>query len=707
MKQRDRILAGLLFCLSPLLWPQQSPPAGARDVQSTSAPVPNDAQPGLIHLDVLVADSSGKPVSGLGREDFTLLDNGEPAKILSFQAFDGGRAKADPPTQVLFVIDTMDEPEALARSERVAVESYLEQNGGRLAHPTSVMLLSDLGFWTLSHPSNDGRALAAELRHNHLRLIRGFSNADSLANFALKSMGQIATRERRVGGRKLLLWVGPGLGIGTGNGLHGSTEKGSPDLFYTVRWFNTLLREARVVLYSFSVGERDAGTYLWDGFVRAPESMQQTRLAHLDRKVMAIQSGGRVVDQRYDLLTQIKRCVAEADVFYSLTFDPSHAEHMNELHSLRVQVDKQAETARTNTSYYDQPYYAVEGYPPVQRVTVAQLEGMLETLQKKPDAELARQLSTLELTERLSGAKLAAWTARLRGSKVRQALIALADASAFAPPPADEIPADAPPDSTAQRQIVAQSGAYLADTLTRLPDLLATRTIVRYQEDVHYDGETSEIAFEPMRVTGNSKTKVRYSHGVELVNEEQRPPRTPSRGAPMLETYGTFGPMLGGILQAVTRDDALTWDRWEANGNRRAAVFRFAIPQERSRYDIAICCLPDGDGTRAFEEYVGYSGEIVIDPESGAILRLEYQAGLRSTTPLASSAVVIEYGPVEIGGKTYICPMHSISKMRARSVEDLAEWDESFATYGPYATMLNDMRFTNYHVFRSESRILP
>ena len=74
---------------------------------------------------------------------------------------------------------------------------------------------------------------------------------------------------------------------------------------------------------------------------------------------------------------------------------------------------------------------------------------------------------------------------------------------------------------------------------------------------------------------------------------------------------------------------------------------------------------------------------------------------------LPSVDMMIEYGPVEIGGKTYICPLRSISIVRGRSVRILSEWDEFFRTYGPYATMLNDITFDRYHIFRSESHVLP
>src|ERR1035438_2422175 len=64
-------------------------------------------------------------------------------------------------------------------------------------------------------------------------------------------------------------------------------------------------------------------------------------------------------------------------------------------------------------------------------VTVAQLEKTLAAAHGKSDASTAQRLAEMELTERLSSAKLAYWNANLRGDKARQALIALADASAF------------------------------------------------------------------------------------------------------------------------------------------------------------------------------------------------------------------------------------------------------------------------------------
>src|ERR1700676_2294011 len=85
-------------------------------VPQTSGPSPDTPgkADGLIHLDVLVADESGKPVTGLGATDFTLFDNGQTQKILSFQGFDGLSAKPDPPVELILLVDTLAMPADLA-----------------------------------------------------------------------------------------------------------------------------------------------------------------------------------------------------------------------------------------------------------------------------------------------------------------------------------------------------------------------------------------------------------------------------------------------------------------------------------------------------------------------------------------------------------------------------------------------------------------
>ncbi len=358
-------LPALVLFLGAALWaetasgagapPQTGEPVALQGQGPTQPTSPaSDAAQGLINLDVVVTDNSGKTISGLGPKDFTLLDNHQPQKVLSFHSFDGVSAKPDPPVEVILVVDTIKMPFDLAADERVEVEKFLRQRNGHLAQPISIFGLSDAGLWHLAQPSGDGNALAAEIAHDKLVFINprrllgngtgeyadSSAPADPAGLSALKTLGYIATSARRKPGRKLLIWVGPGWGIGSGADWESLPDyeslqrresvRAKQVTFDTIYWFSTLLREARISLFSLSVGERipiplSSLTYL--DFLNGVQSVQQVSLKNLDRRVLAVHSGGRVLGPGNDLVSQIDDCVQEASAFYTLSFDPSRADH--------------------------------------------------------------------------------------------------------------------------------------------------------------------------------------------------------------------------------------------------------------------------------------------------------------------------------------------------------------------------------------------
>ena len=61
---------------------------------------------------------------------------------------------------------------------------------------------------------------------------------------------------------------------------------------------------------------------------------------------------------------------------------------------------------------------------------------------------------------------------------------------------------------------------------------------------------------------------------------------------------------------------------------------------------------------------------------------------------------MVEYGALPIGGTLYICPVKSVTLAK------LSTGDPSDAAT-LFQTQLNDVAFTDYHLFRAESRILP
>src|SRR5216684_6908750 len=109
MYSSRRSYSGIL--LSILLCTQQgncaakpSPPALPPQVTAQVTIPMLDEGKGLIHLDVSVTKADGEPVSGLSREDFELLDEGLPQKILSFHAFSEQSVGPQPPVQVILFL---------------------------------------------------------------------------------------------------------------------------------------------------------------------------------------------------------------------------------------------------------------------------------------------------------------------------------------------------------------------------------------------------------------------------------------------------------------------------------------------------------------------------------------------------------------------------------------------------------------------------
>jgi hypothetical protein len=95
---------------------------------------------------------------------------------------------------------------------------------------------------------------------------------------------------------------------------------------------------------------------------------------------------------------------------------------------------------------------------------------------------------------------------------------------------------------------------------------------------------------------------------------------------------------------------------------------------------------------------------VAIDPATGTILRLTVQAEQPLSSLILQSDIMVEYGPVAIGGKTYTCPVRSVSMGEAGSMGVPGLFGEP--TSAPDGPRLNDVTFDNYHQFRSESRIL-
>ena len=88
---------------------------------------------------------------------------------------------------------------------------------------------------------------------------------------------------------------------------------------------------------------------------------------------------------------------------------------------------------------------------------------------------------------------------------------------------------------------------------------------------------------------------------------------------------------------------------------------------------------------------------------TGAILRISVMSELPPPYQAMRTAILVEYAPVTIGEQSYICPVRSMAFFKIPVPHAAAAQEGSAISV---QTQLNDVAFTQYHLFRSKARIV-
>lgn len=349
--------------------------------------------------------------------------------------------------------------------------------------------------------------------------------------------------------------------------------------------------------------------------------------------------------------------------------------------------------------------------PPIRAatsVTVKQLEQFLTSsgAARLSDKDIAGRLGEVELSEQLTSETLT----RIRsettlGPNSEEQLDLLAAASMFAPPPGDELLKLAAPTPGEQERIVQLTRDYARRALSLLPDFIAVRS-TRYFTNVPADDPRRRVKPKiQMHLVRESNREIAFQDGHEIKRALSNTGTIGEAPATTggLSSWGEFGAILKIVLGDAS-GDGLQWNRWQtSDSGTQLAVFRYIIPRASSHYTIDFCCFQkslDEPVDYEFHDKPGYSGEIYIDPANGEINRITLDAKLEEDVPVTRSAIAVQYGPVVIGGKQYVCPLWSIAISDFHNA--LIEKIDGIGT----ERHLNETEFIDYHKFGSSSRIL-
>jgi len=356
--------------------------------------------------------------------------------------------------------------------------------------------------------------------------------------------------------------------------------------------------------------------------------------------------------------------------------------------------------------------------------SIQQFEQMMFAVQGKSDEKVADRLGDVVLTERVSPARLAKWEKQFPGSHTREVLMRLADESAFLEPPVDDVVKDPMPDVETQQRMMTVALDYVKTATRQMPNFLATRGTTHFEDNptpasesrslpmsiesaaraIRVPGYTSgRSESKPMHITGTTKMTVTYRDGYEVRDTDLGKAKKEARPTNSLTTSGEFGPILGVVVGDALRSE-VTWARWEQGASDPVAVFHYSVPEDRSNYGVGV---PSGG---KFEDvYPAYHGEIALDPATGAILRLSIVVEMAPPNQMMQTAMLVEYAPVVIGDRTYTCPVHGVAFSKVPVANPkvpqgvVAQANDNNVEI---LTQLNDVTFTEYHLFGSEARIV-
>ncbi|MFP5236001.1 MAG: VWA domain-containing protein [Acidobacteriota bacterium] len=369
----------------------------------------------------------------------------------------------------------------------------------------------------------------------------------------------------------------------------------------------------------------------------------------------------------------------------------------------------------------------------VTQVGVNELTQVVEAEQAahKNDGAIAARLGSLQMTERLSEPALQRIAKQMHpGPRTAEALDVLADSSALLPPPSSaflDVPA---PVIKAQGEMYQKAIDYVVNTLTRLPNFIATRRTRSFDNAPMVLGHSGFAPVTDEHLVGTFERQITYRDGKEVLEAGSGGKPKQQAGPSGLATWGEFGPALAIVLSDSLKG-RVTWSHWEQTPDGRLAVFHYRVPKPASHFVVNYCCLwsalnagstasTAGFRNNPTNQYAGtgpndeaaaaisyhgtpaYHGDLYIDPQTGAVLRVTVDAEFENAAILTRASVAIQYGKVEIGGKTYICPVRSVSISADRNRPGFGAGGQS-----GQVVRLNETTFVDYHRFGSTSRILP
>jgi VWFA-related protein len=377
--QNSAAIVALISLAALLLCAQQPKPL----IRSTSR---------LVLLDVVVTDKTGHPIRSLNKEDFTVLENGAPQKITSFEARSPGSPTATPSTAVtgtssprgiaapaippvannsrtVILLDQLNTSFADLAYARDSILRFLDQDPAD-NQPIALMSVELRGLVVAQDYTQDRKRLKDKLLHLTPLNANSKGNMDinwapEYAQAALSDLIQIARASVGAPYSVNVLWVTSGFA-----GMMASTNR-NDELDAGMRRITNLLIRSRLRLYTID----PAGVVpkIPMGGIAAPNDVSRgselqakdnssdrlaksagSEAAEADRLLsnMTSMMGGLSYYGRNDVVKALGQAVLDGRSAYVLSYSPSSEDFKGEYRKIEVHINVEGSTARTRPGYY-------------------------------------------------------------------------------------------------------------------------------------------------------------------------------------------------------------------------------------------------------------------------------------------------------------------------------------------------------------------
>jgi VWFA-related protein len=340
----------------------------------------------LVEVDVVVR-ADGRPVTDLGKDDFTIFDNGKPQRVELFSISTAERLKPKedvpplpegvvsnrhgreaPTSATVILFDRLNTADKFQRDGRLHLLSYLKSI--KREHLTALYVLGDDLKLVQDFTSNSDQLVRAatkmevgDLPGVENRTVREIAQSTAVGRVSRRDVRMavaetefsVAVREdptegavesiarhlSTLPGRKSLIWMsaaGIPLSISAGSSRDGRETQ--------VGHVTRLLTAANIAVYpvdlrGLAAPDPPRGRR---GLAPAPPPDVMIRLAD--------ETGGRAFYFNNDLAGSIRTAISDAEVSYTLGFYPSENGFDGKFHNLDVKVARKDVEVRHRTGYF-------------------------------------------------------------------------------------------------------------------------------------------------------------------------------------------------------------------------------------------------------------------------------------------------------------------------------------------------------------------